>query len=422
MISKQTSDRPYSREGEVAFGWETEDRVTDLRGGANQIRVRAYNERLVLSLVRRHRYLPKSEIARRSGLSPQTVSVIMRALEADGLLIRGEPQRGRVGQPSIPMSLDPDGAYSIGLKIGRRSADLVLMDFTGGIRGQLNEVYNFPVPDQITEFVKNGIAELTAEMKTVQRAKITGIGIATPFELWNWAEEIGEDPSHMEAWKNIDLVEVVGEVVPYPVYLQNDATAACGAELVFGRGSEFSDFVYFFVGTFIGGGIVLNQTLYSGRAGNAGAFGPMPIPGRSGQPAKLIDKASIVTLERMLVDKGIDPEPLWLDPDGWDDLGDSLDIWIEGTARALAVAVAAACSTIDFQAAIIDGGFPASIRKRLVAAIRNGIAELDLRGIVAPEIVEGSIGAGARALGGACLPLFERYLLDQNVLFKETAA
>ncbi|MBN8931857.1 MAG: winged helix-turn-helix domain-containing protein, partial [Rhizobium pusense] len=62
----------------------------DMSGGANQIGVRAYNERLVLSLVRRHGGLSKAEIARLCGLSAQTVSVIMRSLEKDGLLIRGE--------------------------------------------------------------------------------------------------------------------------------------------------------------------------------------------------------------------------------------------------------------------------------------------------------------------------------------------
>ena len=65
--------------------------------GTNQSGMRDYNERLVLSLVRRHGALAKSEIARMTGLSAQTVSVIMRALEQDGLLLRGEPVRGRIG-------------------------------------------------------------------------------------------------------------------------------------------------------------------------------------------------------------------------------------------------------------------------------------------------------------------------------------
>ena len=101
--------------------------------GSNQAGMRAYNERLVLSLVRRDGALAKSDIARLTGLSAQTVSVIMRSLEADGLLARGEPIRGRIGQPSVPMSLAADGAFFFGLKIGRRSVDLMLIDFLGGI-------------------------------------------------------------------------------------------------------------------------------------------------------------------------------------------------------------------------------------------------------------------------------------------------
>jgi len=101
--------------------------------GTNQAGVRLYNERLILSLIRRHRSLAKVEIARLTGLSTQTTTVIINRLEADGLLIPGEPQRGRVGQPSVPYSLNPDGAFGLGLMIGRRSSDLVLMDFTAGI-------------------------------------------------------------------------------------------------------------------------------------------------------------------------------------------------------------------------------------------------------------------------------------------------
>src|SRR6185312_12448109 len=97
--------------------------------GTNQSGMRDYNERLVLTLVRQHGSLAKTEIARVTGLSAQTISVIMRGLEEDGLLVRGAPVRGKVGQPSIPMSLNPDGAFFLGLKLGRRSADLVLIDF-----------------------------------------------------------------------------------------------------------------------------------------------------------------------------------------------------------------------------------------------------------------------------------------------------
>ncbi len=390
-------------------------------GGANQLRVRAYNERLVLSLVRRNAGLSKAEIARLSGLSAQTVSVIMRALEKDGLLMRGTPVRGNVGKPKVPMALNPDGVYSFGLKIGRRSTELILMDFVGSVRATKREAYKYPTPDGIRRFVRDAVDDILTGLDRNQIDRIAGVGIAAPFELWNWVDEVGAPVEDMNAWREVDLVETIGAIVPFPVFQQNDATAACGAELVFGLGPNYSDFAYFFIGSFIGGGVVLNQALYAGRTGNAGAFGSMPVSSRSGHPSQLIDQASIFVLEQMLTREGGDPAMLWRDPDYWHGLGKTLDIWIEHTARSLAIAITSVCSVIDFEAVIVDGGFPADVCERVVAATRAAISELDLQGIERPRIEQGRVGSAARAIGAASLPLFSRYLLDQNVLFKQMA-
>ena len=400
---------------------ETPSVVVPDVGGANQVRVRAYNERLIMSLVRRHGALSKAEIARRSGLSAQTVTVIMRELETDALLIRGEPVRGRVGQPSTPMRLNPDAVYSFGLKIGRRSADLVLMDFVGRIRLQVHRIYPYPMPEPLLAFVSEGIAELEAQISAEDRRKIAGIGIAAPFELWSWAREVGAPQSDMDQWRGVDLQTEIAARVDYPVFLQNDATSACGAELVFGVGPHYPDFIYFFIGSFIGGGIVLNSAVYTGRTGTAGAVGPLPVRDRSGRTVQLLQIASIFVLENHLRAHGIDPRPLWYSPDDWIDFGPPLETWIEDTADALAQAIVAAASVLDFSAVVIDGGFPGWVRERVVAAAKRAIGALDLQGVVLPEIVEGAAGSQARALGGASLPLFSRYLLDQNVLFKELA-
>ena len=390
-----------------------------LTGGANQVRVRAYNERLVLSLLRLHGSLSKADITRRSGLSAQTVSVIMRSLESEGLLLRGDPVRGKVGQPSVPMRLNPDAVYSFGVKIGRRSADLVLIDFVGRIRLQHHQTYAYPQPGEIMEIIISGISQLEAELAADQRARIAGIGIAAPFELWNWAEEVGAPPSAMEAWRAFDLHAEVAAKVGYPVFLQNDATSACGAELVFGAGPSYADFIYLFVGSFIGGGVVLNSSVYSGRTGTAGAIGPLPVRGKDGETRQLLDIASIFVLENLLRANGIDPKPLWYSADDWIDFGEPLEVWIQDSAAALAQAIVAAASVIDFGAAVIDGGFPHWVRRRLVTATIEAVARLDLQGVIIPDIIEGKVGAHARAIGGASLPIFDRYLVDQSVLFKD---
>jgi predicted NBD/HSP70 family sugar kinase len=347
------------------------------------------------------------------------VSVIMRVLEKEGLLLRDEPVRGRVGQPSTPMRLNADAVLSFGVKIGRRSADLVLMDFVGTIRQQLHQTYAYPLPHEILDFVTSAIRQIEGEMSADERRSIAGIGIAAPFELWSWAEEVGAPEGAMDVWRGFDLQIEIGSRVPHPVYLQNDATSACGAELVFGVGAKYPDFVYMFIGSFIGGGIVLNSSIFVGRTGTAGAIGPLPVRNRDGETRQLLKIASIFVLENLLREHGIDPQPLWYSADNWIDFGPPLEIWIQDTATALAQAIVAAASIIDFSAAVIDGGFPDWVRRRVVQATIEAASKLDLQGVVMPEIIEGAVGTQARAIGGASLPIFARYLIDQNILFKE---
>ncbi|CAN5173759.1 ROK family transcriptional regulator [soil metagenome] len=398
-------------------------RPLDIARGTNQSGVRVYNERLVLSLIRRHGSLPKAEIARQTGLSPQTITIIMRQLEADGLVIKQSRQRGRIGQPSVPFALNPDGAYSLGLKIGRRSSDLVLIDFVGAVRRTIREAGSYPTPSGTLDFIERGIAELTATLSTNEGKRISGLGIAAPFELWNWEGEIGAPRVILDQWRSFDLRESVAAICPWPVYFCNDATAACAAELVFGNPHQHLDFLYFFIGSFVGGGIVLNGHLHTGQTGNAGALGSMPIVagGGSGRSQQLIRSASIYLLANRLTAGGRDPSILWRSPDDWGDLGGPFDAWIDEVAASIAFAVVAAVSVIDFPAAIIDDAFPAEVRRRVVEHVNRRLNDFDRQGLSPTIAVEGSIGSGARAIGGACLPLLANFARDREVLFKEAS-
>ncbi|MEO1613558.1 MAG: winged helix-turn-helix domain-containing protein, partial [Pseudomonadota bacterium] len=145
------------------------DRLSTATRGSNQTVVRAHNERLVLSLIRQSGPLAKSEISRITGLSAQSVSVIMRALESDGLLMKGEPKRGKVGQPMVPISLNPAGAFFFGLKVGRRGLDLILTDFCGDIVARRREAHAFPDPDAVVRFADQGMRRIAEEMPAERR-------------------------------------------------------------------------------------------------------------------------------------------------------------------------------------------------------------------------------------------------------------
>ena len=387
--------------------------------GSNQSGMRAHNERMVLSLVRQQGALAKTDIARISGLSAQTVSVIMRSLEQDGLLLRGEPIRGRIGQPSVPMSLNPEGAFFLGLKIGRRSVDLTLIDFLGHTRAMRHRLYRYPTPDAVLAFLTEALPAVIAELPAALRGRVSGLGIAMPFQLWSWVEFIGAPQAEMDAWRTRDIQAEIAAVAAMPVYLQNDATAACGAELVFGTGEKPQNFLYFYFGSFIGGGLVLNGQLFVGRTGNAAGVGPMPVPGPDGQMRRLLTVASISTLSAAMDAAGQPSGHLWEDPDHWQVSAPLLDAWIAGVAQGLASATLSAASLLEIEAVLIDGWMPAAVRAEIARQTEAAFNRLDLAGITPVAVREGTVGPQARSLGAAAIPLAQRYLLDQSAILKE---
>jgi predicted NBD/HSP70 family sugar kinase len=394
----------------------TEQTLHRLGGGANQVGARAYNERLTLSLIRRNGPLPKADLARLTGLSAQTLSQIVKRLEADGLVVPQERVRGRIGQPSIPYALNPEGALSFGIKIGRRSSDIVLCDFLGSILDRARTAYPYPVPRDTIAFICRHVEAMRKRSRNSER--LIGLGIAMPFDIWEWAGVVDAPLGSLDGWRDIDVADELARRTGLPALMANDATAACGAELGhIARGAQL-DFLYFFIGSFIGGGVVLNGALYSGHTGNAGALGSMPVY-VGGSQSQLIRHASIITLEKALTAKGLDAGLLQQPERDWSRLGPPLQYWIGNAGEGLATAIAAGLSVIDFPAVRIDGAVPREVLSALIDSTREHLGRLDLQGLSAFEILPGSIGADARALGGAMLPIAANFSSDPEVLLKD---
>ena len=390
--------------------------------GSNQTGVRAYNERLVLSIIRQGGPLPKAAIARLTGLSAQTVSVIMRALEEDGLLTKGDPVRGKVGQPSVPLGLAGDGAFFIGLKVGRRGSELLLCDFLGEVRAHHRKRYDNLTPDNAVAFASETIRDFLAALPAASVARIAGLGIALPFRMWDWVDDAEPATAGLAAWCTRDIAAEIGAAWDFPVYLCNDATAACGAELVFGAQSRGRgtprDFLYFYIGYFVGGGLVLDDMLYTGKSGNAAALGSVPIVTQSGVRCQLVDVASLVTLEEMLHEAGHDSAGVWGRQGDWAADAAVLEAWLDQAAQGLAQAIVASTCLIDFTSVLIDGSIPQEVREALVARTQRALAAVTVPGVEHPKVGAGTIGFDAKALGAASLPLSERFLVDRDAFLK----
>lgn len=395
------------------------EKIADGRsGGTTQAESRVYNERLIVTLVRRHGQLAKTDLTRLTGLAAQTITTIVNRAAEGQLLLRREPLRGRLGQPSVPYGLNPEAAYSFGLKVDHRSADVALVNFVGDVVAFERTLFDYPTPDDVMTFAKGAIARMCRKHKAIQKERIAGLGIASPFHQWDLSAEIGAPAGRLDAWRQIDIRAELDRVLDWPVFLHNDATVAAAAELMFGAGGACADFLYAYVGYFIGGGLVLDHHLFPGRNRLAGALGEISVPGRKGEPAlPLLRTASLHSLAGRLDAAG--EGRIWSSPEDWGDLGAPLAEWIDDVSEGLAHAARSAVALLDIDNVVIDGALPAVVRKEIAKATRRKLARILVERPEPFSVIEGSFGHLGPAIGGASIPLLVKYSNDKDLLFKE---
>ncbi|AWK85802.1 hypothetical protein DEW08_00805 [Azospirillum thermophilum] len=371
--------------------------------------------------------LSKAEIARETGLSGQAASVIVNRLLEDGLLVKLDKVRGQVGQPSTPIAPNPEGAYSLGVKIGRRSVEAILINLLGEELGASRVRYDAPLPEPTISTAIAQAVGLLAHLSPAARSRVVGLGVAMPDEIHAWSAELGLAPRALDGWRDADIGGAFARETGLPVTLYNDAAAACAAEMIAGHAITSRSALYIYLGTFIGGGVVIDGRLYRGEQGNAGAIGSMPTgpagPGNS--PGQLIHSASIFLLERELEAAGIDPSAALSAAlaDGSGERADAIfDAWAETACAELSRAVVSALSVIDFQEVVVDGFLPPSWRDRFTHRLSAAVERFNRSGLKAAPVIAGSIGPMARVLGAAMLPLKARFSPDTDLLIRSGMA
>lgn len=423
MMASQPSN---DASNDVMIDVTTEAGTDDIRRlrprGSNQIGMSQFNERVVLQTIRLHGPMPKADLARLTNLSTQTISLIINRLLEEGFVLKLEALRGKVGQPSVPIALDPDGAFSIGIKIGRRNLDVLLIDFVGRTRARSSLSYTFPDPDTLFGEIERQLALLRTELGEARAKRISGIGIAAPLALGGWQKLLGIAPEQAEKWNRIDICERVQAMTTLPVQFAKDTAAACVAELVAGRGRSIKSFLYVFVDTFIGGGLVIDSNLRGGLHGNAGAIGSIPLclARRDGAapPEQLLSAASLFSLERSFIAAGLDDTACYdaralLEP--W---REHTQAWIEHAARAIAFTINNATCLLDLDSVIIDGSCDRTLLKALLPQVEAALDFYNWEGVARPSVLAGTIGSDARAIGGALLPLYANFAPDNGLFLK----
>ena len=209
-----------------------------------------------------------------------------------------------------------------------------------------------------------------------------------------------------------------------PVILENDVNAGVYGEFVAGAARGLRHVIGIFVGTGIGGGLVLDGRLYQGATGNAGEIGHMILQpdgplcgcGRLGCVEALASRTAMARDLAFLA--GIGRAPLVLERAGTDFtairsgiLGDLVDAGeqaavevVERAARRLGVAMANCVNLLSPEAVLLGGGVVKRLGRRFVDPAERSMREHAMAGLVEPvRVLAAALGDDAGPVGAAAL-------------------
>lgn len=232
--------------------------------------MRARNSVLLLNLIWREQTISRAEIARQAGLSPSTVSAIVRDLERTGLVRDLGTGTSTGGRRPILLGFCDLAFAIVGVELGATHIAVVLTD----LRGRVQVFREKPHPVRTDPA---GTLETTAALideclraKRIARRRILGIGVAVPSPV------NPEEPGRLSAfivpaWAGHDIQEWLHARYRRPVFVDNDANLGALAEQWWGEQAE--DLTYIKIGMGVGAGHIIRGELYRGARGSAGEIG-----------------------------------------------------------------------------------------------------------------------------------------------------
>ena len=393
--------------------------------GTNLLYTKQYNLRIVHEVIRLYGPLSRADIARRTELTGQTVSNLVKELMTADLIYEAERKQEGRGAPSTSLAINPDGAYAVGLDLDRDHLTGVLVDLAGNVRQRIHVELEITTPTHAVDLMVETVDTLLQREK-LARGRIWGLGVGIPGPMH--AAEHGKgylvNPKAFPGWHNIPLASWLEERLGMPIFLENNATAAGVGERWYGAGQQMETFFYIFFGSGLGGGLVINGRPYEGFTGNAGEIGYLPtVLAGAGN-----DEASHVglhfNLPRLYAVLGTDGLTVRT-PSDLDALltqrNPRLLAWMDDAADHLTGLVLAVEYLIDPAAIFFGGRLPDGVLKGLMDRVAAQLPSRRIGGkVTAPRHLLATAGVDAAALGVATLPLYDFFAPAPKVLLKQS--
>ena len=164
---------------------------------------------------------------------------------------------------------------AIGVDFGGTSVKMARVDERGEIGARASfATTDLNGVDGWLDEVERHARELLAGMPA--DAEWTGIGVGVPGFV-DYAKGYVHDLVNVPGWKAVPLADLLARRFGKPARVDNDVNAMAAGECIYGAGQAYQHAVFITLGTGVGGGLLLNNTLYRGAYSMAGEIGHVSI-------------------------------------------------------------------------------------------------------------------------------------------------
>ncbi|SDU21175.1 ROK family transcriptional regulator [Jiangella alkaliphila] len=217
--------------------------------------------------------LSRTDIARTLGVSPATVTQIVKDLLARGLVAEVEHRPSRGGRPAVLLGLVGSAGRALGAKVAADHVAVVDVRLDGQVRQSWDRPFDAmaaDAPDRLVDLLRPLV-----EAPAGDDAPILGVGVGVPGAVDD--QEAGAVDAPTLGWRRLALGARLRAALPVPVLVENDVNALAVAERLYGRGREHRNFLVVTIGRGVGAGLVVDGSVYRGAGGGAGEFGHFPV-------------------------------------------------------------------------------------------------------------------------------------------------
>src|SRR3984957_12057357 len=216
--------------------------------------------------------LTRQEVGTVAGLSPATVSNLVAALVAEGVVVEVGLEDSNGGRPRGLLQVNPGYGYVIGVDVGETAFLVELFDFGLNLRARHASVTDMTVldPEDAVSHIVEGIEAVIAEA-AVEPGSILGVGVAVP----GLVEHRGDAVVHGQSvgWHAVPLEAMLRDRTGLPILVDNGAKTLGQAERWFGAARGTDNAVIVLLGIGVGTCIVSNGQVYRGATSSAGEWG-----------------------------------------------------------------------------------------------------------------------------------------------------